>query len=133
MKIASKAAWSVALTVVLVLAGCSSGGGTTTPEPTAAPTAALAPTPTASDAAGAVTITIDLYEYQGPASVPAGATITVKNMDSQNHTVTSDDGTSFDVIVQGGGSTTFTAPATAGSYPYHCTYHSNMHGTLDVT
>jgi plastocyanin len=27
---------------------------------------------------------------------------------------------------------TFTAPNKPGTYPFHCTYHSNMHGVLVV-
>jgi plastocyanin len=80
--------------------------------------------------AGQVTITIKDFGYDTPATVTPGATITVKNEDAQAHTVTSDDGHSFDVIVKGGGTATFTAPAAAGTYAYHCTYHSNMHGSL---
>ncbi|MGI8612722.1 MAG: cupredoxin domain-containing protein [Nocardioidaceae bacterium] len=39
----------------------------------------------------------------------------------------------FDVnVTAGGGTATFTAPTKPGSYPYHCTYHSSMHGTLVV-
>jgi plastocyanin len=80
-----------------------------------------------------LTITIKDFGYQGPASVSPGAKITIKNEDSQAHTVTSDDGKAFDVAVDGGGGTAqFTAPATPGSYTYHCAYHSNMHGTLVV-
>lgn len=77
------------------------------------------------------TIHIKSFAYAGPDSVPAGATVTVMNMDSQAHTVTADDG-SFDAVVKAGTSTTFTAPAKPGTYSYHCTYHSNMHGSLTV-
>ena len=81
-------------------------------------------------AAGA-TIHIKSFAYTGPDSVPAGASVTVMNMDSEAHTLTADDG-SFDAVIKPGTSTTFTAPAKAGTYTYHCTYHSNMHGTLTV-
>lgn len=77
------------------------------------------------------TIHIKSFAYTGPDSVPAGATVTVMNMDNQTHTVTADDG-SFDAVAKAGASTTFTAPAKPGTYTYHCTYHSNMHGTLSV-
>jgi plastocyanin len=65
-------------------------------------------------------------------SAKAGDTITVTNNDSVTHTVTSDDGSSFSVSINGGKTATFTAPA-AGSYKFHCKIHSNMHGTLTVT
>ncbi|UUL75430.1 cupredoxin domain-containing protein [Pseudarthrobacter sp. Fe7] len=78
-----------------------------------------------------LTIHIKSFAFTGSESVPAGASVTVMNMDSEAHTVTADDG-SFDVVIRAGTSTTFTAPAKAGTYTYHCTYHSNMHGTLNV-
>lgn len=81
--------------------------------------------------AAEATIHIKSFAYTGADSVPVGASVTVMNMDNEAHTVTADDG-SFDVVVKAGASTTFTAPAKAGTYTYHCTYHSNMHGTLSV-
>jgi plastocyanin len=38
----------------------------------------------------------------------------------------------FDVSVDAGGTAKVTAPTKPGSYPHHCTFHSNMHGTLVV-
>jgi plastocyanin len=81
----------------------------------------------------ASTISIKGFAYQGPATVAPGATITVTNLDSTEHTVTADDGAAFDVeIKENGGTATLTAPAKPGTYLYHCKYHSNMHGTLTV-
>jgi plastocyanin len=54
------------------------------------------------------------------------------NMDSESHSVTADGAGGFDVTVQPGRSATFTAPDRPGRYPFHCTFHSNMHGTLAV-
>ena len=82
-------------------------------------------------AAKPVLITIKDFKYTLPASVAPGAKVTVKNEDSQNHTVTS--AGAFDVNVTGGGGTaTFTAPSKAGSYPISCTFHANMKATLVV-
>ena len=81
--------------------------------------------------AAEATIHIKSFAYTGADSVPARATVTVMNMDSEAHTVTADDG-SFEAVVKAGTSTTFTAPAKPGTYSYHCAYHSNMHGTLTV-
>ena len=54
------------------------------------------------------------------------------NQDSAPHTVTADDG-SFDAsAAPSGGTGSFTAPATPGSYAFHCSVHPNMHGTLTV-
>lgn len=81
---------------------------------------------------GAADITIKNLKFSA-ASVKSGAKVTVKNNDSLTHTVTSDDGTSFNVTVNSGGTATFPAPSTAGSYKFHCNIHSSMHGTLTVT
>jgi len=65
--------------------------------------------------------------------VKAGATVTVKNTGAATHTVTSNDGTSFDKSVDPGKTITFTAPAKAGTYPFHCTIHTQMKSKLIVT
>jgi plastocyanin len=46
--------------------------------------------------------------------------------------VTADTGDMFDVNVPASATATFTAPAKAGSYAFHCTYHAEMHGMLTV-
>ena len=77
-------------------------------------------------------IMIKDFKYSGPSSVKPGTKITVMNGDSEAHTVTADSKGGFDVNVAPGKSATFTAPSSAGSYKFHCTFHSNMHGTLKV-
>jgi plastocyanin len=77
-------------------------------------------------------IMIDKFAYRTPASVAPGATVSVMNMDGEAHTVTADSGNAFDVNSPAGKTVAFTAPTTPGSYPYHCTYHGNMHGVLVV-
>ena len=64
--------------------------------------------------------------------VKAGATVTVHNDGPSTHTVTADNG-SFNVSIDAGKDATFTAPAKAGTYKFHCSIHSQMHGTLTVT
>ncbi|MET3812128.1 cupredoxin domain-containing protein [Arthrobacter sp. UYEF3] len=105
-------------------------GPTTTMDPGMRASPTGSPTGSTGTAAEA-TIHIKSFAYTGPGSVPAGATVTVMNSDSEAHTLTADDG-SFDAVVKPGTSATFTAPAKPGTYTYHCTYHSNMHGTLNV-
>lgn len=108
--------------VLLGAAGCAPGGG-----PGASPPAS------ATSASAATAITIRDFGYGAPLVVPAGAALTVTNMDSAEHTVSADDGSAFDVEVKGsGGTATFTAPSKPGTYAYHCRYHPNMHGTLTV-
>jgi plastocyanin len=86
----------------------------------------------ATDASASAVIHISSFAYQTPALVSPGATVTVMNTDGEAHTVTADSGSAFDVTIGGGSSSTFTAPMKPGSYAFHCTYHSNMHGTLVV-
>ncbi len=145
-----KARVTLLLTAVLLgTAGCASGGGT------AAPSTAMAPPPSASatgsmdmsssgtptsgstaansPASSTAAITISGFAFGAPLVVPAGATVTVTNMDSAEHTVTADTGSAFDVEIKGsGGTATFTAPSTPGTYAFHCKYHPNMHGSLTV-
>jgi plastocyanin len=77
------------------------------------------------------TITISDFSYSTPDSVSPGATVTVDNKDSTAHTVTADSGNAFDDSANSGTST-FTAPTKPGSYPFHCNFHPEMHGTLVV-
>ncbi|QDW29652.1 plastocyanin [Arthrobacter sp. KBS0702] len=108
--------------VLLGAAGCAPGGGST-----------ASPAASATSASAATAITIRDFGYGAPLVVPAGAALTVTNMDSAEHTVSADDGSAFDVEVKGsGGTATFTAPSKPGTYAYHCRYHPNMHGTLTV-
>lgn len=126
------------IAAAVLLTGCSSSSkapvSTTTP-PAASSTVSAAPGTSSSSsqpAAEPVVITIDKFAYSTPATVSPGAKITVTNKDGENHTVTEDKDGGFDLKVDGDGSATFTAPTEPGSYPFHCIYHSNMHGVLVV-
>lgn len=121
--------------LLLVLAGCSdsdSGGS----GPTASASASASGSASASSpaAGGADRIGIKDFAF-GPAAltVEPGAVVTVTNNDSTAHTVTADSGKAFDTgDIAPGRTVTFTAPAKAGSYPYSCTIHPFMKGTLTV-
>jgi len=107
----------------LTLAGCSrsSAPGTDLVRMTASPMAGT-------------TIIIKDFAFQ-PTSLNAspGAKITVTNQDATPHTVTASGAKAFDTgSIQGGQTTTFTAPTAPGSYPYICSIHPNMHATLIV-
>ncbi|TPG33657.1 cupredoxin domain-containing protein [Mycolicibacterium hodleri] len=78
------------------------------------------------------TITISGMAFGEPLTVAPGATITVVNDDSVEHSVTSKPETGFDTDIDGGATKTFTAPTQPGEYPFVCTYHPNMKGTLTV-
>ncbi len=65
-------------------------------------------------------------------TVVVGTTITWTNMDGTAHTVTSNDGTSFNSgNIAPNGTFTFTA-STPGSYGYHCSIHPTMTGTVQI-
>lgn len=118
----------LALTVA-VTGGCSSGGGS----PAATSPAGHATTAAPASGAAVATITIKDFGYGAPITVSPGAMVAVTNMDSARHTVTANEGSAFDVDVQGNGGTgTFTAPMQPGTYAYHCTFHPGMLGTLTV-
>ncbi len=104
----------------LSLAACSSGGGATSP---AAP-----------KASGATTIVIRNFAFSpATTTVTPGATVTVDNEDQVTHTLTSSKGDFTTGDIPPGHSKTFTAPTTAGSYPYICSIHQYMSGILKVS
>ncbi len=113
----------------LLLAACSSSGSSTST------TNAPSTTSTASGAAtGADAITIKNFAFApSTVTVAPGATVTVTNMDGVTHTISSAKG-GFDTGDIGSGqSKSFTAPKTPGSYPYICSIHQYMTGTLVVS
>ncbi|HET7630262.1 MAG TPA: cupredoxin family copper-binding protein [Candidatus Saccharimonadales bacterium] len=93
-------------------------------------------TPNSDKAVATDKVSIEQYAFSpGAITVKAGTTVTWTNLDSVNHTVTSDDNSSiqFDSGDIDKGQTyqfTFEQP---GTYHYHCTPHPFMHGTVVVT
>src|SRR5690242_6094910 len=85
-----------------------------------------------SSSSGTPVITMQNTAFAVAGPVKAGATVDIKNNDSFTQTGTSDDGTSFNVSVDGGKTATITAPCKPGTYKVHCNIHSNVHGTLTV-
>jgi plastocyanin len=65
------------------------------------------------------------------ATVAVGGSVTWTNSDNTSHTSTAANGAWNSGVIAPGGqfTTTFT---TAGSYPYHCTIHPGMVGTITV-
>ncbi|HUX84491.1 MAG TPA: plastocyanin/azurin family copper-binding protein, partial [Chitinophagaceae bacterium] len=64
-------------------------------------------------------------------TVPSGTSVTWKNMDNVNHTVTANDGSfdSGDIVPGATFSHTFSS---VGSFSYHCKHHTYMTGTVTV-
>jgi plastocyanin len=85
-------------------------------------------------AAAPVAVSIQHHMYMpADVTVPAGTTVTWTNEDGAIHTVTSDAKGQFSSgwKTKGGRySFTFARP---GTYPYHCSLHKDMHGTVTVT
>jgi plastocyanin len=136
----------VTLTSSLLLSAAAliACGGTDEAPPSAAPassngqssTTAMPsqPSPTSPGAPQAEggQIVISNMMFTVPPTVRPGQQLTIVNKDEPNHTVTADDNV-FDIRVSGGGGIeAFTAPTTPGTYPFHCKYHTNMHGLLIV-
>ena len=143
-----------AAVVILAAAGCSSTTSKSSTPPASAPSSPTAPSTTAPSSpsmpsmttapstspstapatTAAAQIVIDNFAFS-PANltVHPGQTITVVNHDSVTHTLTASAGAAFDTgALNPGKSTTITAPTTPGAYPYVCTIHASMHGTLTV-
>ena len=79
------------------------------------------------------TVTIDGFEFQPEAiTVPAGTTVTWRNVDSAGHTATSDRNGGFDSgPIQRGQSKAVTLKK-KGTIPYHCDFHPFMKGRVVV-
>ena len=115
---------STAAVAAALVTGCGGGGS--------GPSAGAAPSAGGSSGTSSA-ITISNFKFS-PSTLRAqnGAGIKVANDDSAPHTVTADDGHSFDSgTVDPSASTTIHAPA-AGTYAYHCTIHPFMKGKLVV-
>ncbi len=124
-------------TGALLLAGCGGSSSSSPASGDSMGSMSMGSSPTSKSTSGttngaAATVTIKDFAFSGPSSIAPGAKVTVKNEDSEAHTLTADGAGGFDVKIDPGASATFTAPSKPGSYPYHCTYHSTMHGTLTV-
>jgi len=132
------------LSALVLLAACgggstSAGTGTTPTTGTSSNSTPVA-TPTQASNTQMVMITTDSsgsFAFS-PATltIKAGTAVTWKNATAVGHTVTSDDGKSFDsgtsnpIAAQGGTfSFTFAKP---GTFPYHCEIHPFMKATIIV-
>lgn len=77
-------------------------------------------------------IVISGFEFTGPADVPAGTTVVVRNNDSAPHSWTSVDGVFDSGTLAMGESFEFTFDE-PGEYPFFCAIHPSMTGTIVVT
>lgn len=87
-----------------------------------------------SDSPGANAVFIQSMAFNpSTITVAKGTTVTWTNKDNIDHTVSSNDGTSFDKNPLSPGNSFSYTPATAGTFAYHCKIHTSMTATLIVT
>ncbi len=133
--------WSfliVAGVAALTLSGCGSSANPTgpygpTPTPVTTPTPVATPTPTTTPPTGAQ-VTISNFAFSS-LTVSVGTSVTWMNMDTITHTATADSSSAFQFDtgnIAPGGTSTPIVFNTVGSFPYHCTPHPFMHGTIVV-
>jgi len=121
-----------AICLITAMATACGGSGTSS-EKSGTATATASPAETSGPAAAAgSTITIASMKFGDTVTVSPGAQVTVKNDDTVEHSVTSDDKGKFDVHVDGGEQGTLTAPTEPGEYTFYCVYHPSMKSTLIV-
>ena len=111
--------------IALVAAACSSSGGST---------ASTAAGPACSEATGAGTVTVSIKDFMfEPATISAkaGDLVTFTNAGEAPHNATLDAGGCATSTLQPGSADglRFTV---AGTYPFHCTVHTQMKGTITV-
>ena len=132
----------VTICLAAAVAACGSESSYTTSEGDTGTATATASPETTSETAGETssapadangpTITMANMSFGEPITVAPGATITLKNDDSAEHSVTSQTEGKFDVHVDAGEQGTLTAPTEPGEYAFYCVYHPSMKGTLIV-
>ena len=108
---------------------------TSTPPQTESGVTQGVPTAVTSDSASLVSpVAIENFVFSPKTlSVKKGTTVTWTNKDSMAHTVTATNGTGPSSGTLGNGASYSYTFATVGTFPYTCTFHSSMQGTVIVT
>jgi plastocyanin len=123
------------LILILLLTACSSSSSSSSSSATLSPSATATGSSAGQQTGTTDTIVIKNFMFSPDSlTVAPGAVITVKNEDSVTHTLTDKtDQSVFSTGPVGPNQTkTFKAPGKAGSYPFFCTIHQYMTGTLVV-
>jgi plastocyanin len=112
---------------VLLTALLAACGGGSSKSSTATTNSSAAPV-------SAITVVIQNFAFH-PANfaVTPGATITVRNEDTAPHDLTATNRSFTTGQINPGQTGTVKAPSTAGTFPYICTIHNFMTGTLTVS
>ena len=117
--------WTISLGA-LALIGTGCGGNSSSP---ATPT----PTPSGTQVSivsGSSTLTTTAYN-PNPVTIQRGGSVTWVNNDNIAHTSTSNSNVWNSATIAPGASFSMTF-ANAGTFPYHCTIHPGMVGTVTV-
>ena len=121
------------LASAIILVACSGSGGSTTPTPgPASTTAASAP---CADSTGTTVVQASVANntWSQPVSAKVGDVITWSNDDGVPHKVALDDGScQMSANIPGGGSKSLVF-SKAGTYPFHCSVHPSMKGTITIS
>jgi plastocyanin len=119
------------LATTIVLAACG-GGGTATVPPTG-PAATTGAAPCTESTAATVVDTTVAGNAWSPVSAAVGDVITWTNSDAVPHAVALDDGScSMAGNIPGGGTRSLVF-SVAGSFPFHCSVHPSMKGTITIS
>jgi plastocyanin len=78
------------------------------------------------------TVTISSFSFPATTTVGVGDTVTWRNQSGATHNATADGGSFSSGSIADGAAKSVTFD-TAGSFPYHCTIHPSMTGTIVVT
>jgi plastocyanin len=119
---------SACLTFAVACAGSDAPPNAPSPMPSPTPAPGGGPSSSVAIPVGAEALGNRAY-VPADVNVAVGTTVTWRNTDSVSHTSTSDAWNSG--IVAPGGQFSF-AFQTAGTFPYHCTIHPGMTGTVVV-
>jgi len=134
---------TVALTAVMLVAACGGGAGTPAPA-TSGPAASSAPgtqaasgdtscRPAESGETTTVEASIAGFEFSA-VTAKVGDVITWTNGDTAPHGIMTDDGTCTKSLARIEGNAEGSLVMTkAGTYPFTCTIHPNMKGTMTIT
>lgn len=133
-----KRVWIVVL-IVLVLAGGvafavarSNKGDNATNDGSTATATSTAPSSSAPTQTNEVTIE-NMSFSPAKISVKKGTKVTWTNKDDTTHTVTSDTGKAMDSGSLDRGESYSVSFDTAGTFTYHCSFHTSMTGSVEVT
>lgn len=120
--------------VAALATGLAACGSKSTTSPSTSGSSASTTAGSGSSAAnGSTTVDIKNYKFMPDKfTVKVGSTITVRNEDPVEHTFTADNKTFDTGDIPAHGTKTVTV-SKAGTYPYKCTIHPFMTGTLTVS